>query len=396
MLTPKTIEIVKSTAPILAQTGPSLTEYFYERLFAHYPELQNIFNMSNQTNNAQREALFNAVYGYAANIDNIEALLPVVEKIANKHASFNITPEMYDIVGETLLATIDELLSPGQEVLDAWAEAYGFLASVFISREEDIYQEKENAEGGWRGKRAFTVIKKEKQSDLITSFTFAPVDGKPVTAFKPGQYIGITIATPDLEFQEIRQYSLAAAHSPEHYRIAVKRENDGKVSNYLHDNVNVGDTVELTPPHGDFFFNSPATTPVTLISAGVGLTPTLSMLETLSGNHKAEINWLHAAEHSGLHAFAEQTKQLTKQHGEGEHNIWYNTPLLDDLPGEDFDYLGFMDLSRVSHITKDPEQHYYMCGPVGFMQSIASQLTKVGVKAENIHYECFGPHKVLS
>lgn len=122
MLKQSTIDIVKSTAPLLADTGPKLTAHFYDRMFNHNPELKDIFNLTHQKNGAQREALFNAVHGYAANIDNIEVLLPVVEKIAQKHTSFNITADQYQIVGGHLLATIDELFSPGQEVLEAWGE----------------------------------------------------------------------------------------------------------------------------------------------------------------------------------------------------------------------------------------------------------------------------------
>lgn len=81
MLSQSTIDIVKSTAPLIAEAGPSMTAYFYDRMFKHHPELKDVFNLTHQDTGRQREALFNAVYGYAANIDNIEVLLPVVEKL---------------------------------------------------------------------------------------------------------------------------------------------------------------------------------------------------------------------------------------------------------------------------------------------------------------------------
>lgn len=253
MLKQSTIDIVKSTAPLLAQTGPALTAHFYNRMFTHNPELNDIFNLTHQENGAQREALFNAVYGYAANIDNIEVLLPVVEKIAQKHTSFNITEEQYQIVGSHLLATIDELFTPGQEVLDAWGEAYGFLAQVFIDREETIYSETEAKTGGWRGTREFVLKEKHKESAVITSFVFEPADQQPVVDFIPGQYVGIYLTPEQFEYQEIRQYSLSDAPNGNSYRISVKRESEGVVSNFLHDHLNVGDTVKLAPPCGDFF-----------------------------------------------------------------------------------------------------------------------------------------------
>src|SRR5690606_25022093 len=118
MLDAQTIAVVKSTIPLLAATGPKLTAHFYDRMFSHNPELKEIFNMSNQRNGDQREALFNAICAYATNIENLAVLLPAVEKIAQKHTSFQIKPEQYNIVGGHLLATLDEMFSPGEEVLN--------------------------------------------------------------------------------------------------------------------------------------------------------------------------------------------------------------------------------------------------------------------------------------
>ncbi|KAI4637070.1 hypothetical protein J4E78_011087, partial [Alternaria triticimaculans] len=123
-------------------------------MLSHHPELKNVFNMNNQRNGDQREALFNAICAYGANLENLAVLLPAVEKIAQKHTSLNIQPAQYAIVGENLLATIKELLNPGEEALAAWGRAYGVLADVFINREEEIYQATEQQTGGWRGTRA--------------------------------------------------------------------------------------------------------------------------------------------------------------------------------------------------------------------------------------------------
>ncbi|STI16370.1 flavohemoprotein [Escherichia coli] len=92
MLDAQTIATVKATIPLLVETGPKLTAHFYDRMFTHNPQLKEIFNMSNQRNGDQREALFNAIAAYASNIENLPALLPAVEKIAQKHTSFQIKP----------------------------------------------------------------------------------------------------------------------------------------------------------------------------------------------------------------------------------------------------------------------------------------------------------------
>lgn len=394
MLSQSTIDIVKATAPAVAQTGPALTAHFYERMFSHNPELKDIFNMSNQRNGDQREALFNAICGYAANIENLEALLPVVEKIAHKHTSFMITAEQYQIVGGHLLGTIDELLSPGQEVLDAWGEAYGLLANIFINREEEIYQENESANGGWRGLREFEVISKQQESSVITSFVFKPIDGKPVVDFNPGQYLGIYFDNNEFEHQEIRQYSLSAKPNGETYRISVKRENAGLVSNHLHDTLAVGDKVKLAPPAGDFFLNKDSDKPAVLISAGVGLTPMLSMLEELQDKEVAT-TWLHAAENGQQHAFKEHAQSLCQSRNDFQYVTWYNNPSAQDVPAEDYQYQGLIDLSKLSETQLPRDSEVYFCGPVPFMQSVAKQLTELGFAPSQIHYECFGPHKIL-
>ncbi|MCS0443130.1 NO-inducible flavohemoprotein [Vibrio diabolicus] len=394
MLSNQTIEIVKATAPLIAETGPKLTAHFYERMFTHNPELKDIFNMSNQRNGDQREALFNAICAYAANIENLPALLGAVEKIAHKHTSFLITKDQYQIVGKHLLATIDELFNPGQEVLDAWAEAYGVLANVFIQREEQIYQQNEALEGGWRGLREFELVDKQIESEHICSFVFKPTDGQKVAPYKPGQYLGIYINSDQLENQEIRQYSLSSAVQENTYRISVKREEGGKVSNFLHDSLNIGEKVQLAAPAGDFFMDAEPQTPVVLISAGVGLTPTLSMLESLSA-HQAPVTWVHATENGQQHAFKQHVNQLVAAKENMNALVWYNHPTTEDKLGEDFHFKGFVNLYEIEAALKQDNVQVYFCGPVGFMQHVAKQLLELGVPQEQFHYECFGPHKVV-
>ncbi|SUW62658.1 Nitric oxide dioxygenase [Buttiauxella agrestis] len=396
MLDAQTIAVVKSTIPLLAATGPKLTAHFYERMFSHNPELKEIFNMSNQRNGDQREALFNAICAYATNIENLAVLLPAVEKIAQKHTSFQIKPEQYDIVGGHLLATLDEMFSPGEEVLDAWGKAYGVLAGVFINREAEIYQDNAAKNGGWEGTRAFRIVAKEPQSTLITSFEFEPVDGKSVADYQPGQYLGVWLKPEGFPHQEIRQYSLTRKADGKSYRIAVKREDLGQVSSWLHNHAQVGDEVHLAAPAGDFFMDVNAQTPVTLISAGVGQTPMLAMLDTLAKTqHAAQVNWFHAADHSDVHAFADEVTLLGAQLPRFENHVWYRQPRENCRAQAKFDSEGLMDLVALESKISAPDMQFYLCGPVSFMRFAAEQLVKLGVEQSRIHYECFGPHKVM-
>ncbi|MCH7371525.1 MULTISPECIES: NO-inducible flavohemoprotein [Aeromonas] len=397
MLDQGTIAVIKSTIPLLESAGPALTQHFYQRMFSHNPELKDVFNLAHQRSGGQPLALFNAVAAYAKNIDNLGALAGAVERIAHKHTGFLIQPEQYHIVGSHLLATLKELGGSAvtDEVLDAWGKAYGVLAGIFIGRESEIYQERAAQAGGWQGARLFIIKEKRKESELITSFVLAPVDGKPVLAFKPGQYLSIQLNHPTLEYQEIRQYSLSDAPNGRDYRISVKREPQGQVSNLLHDQLQAGDEVALMPPTGDFFLQADASSPVVLLSAGVGLTPMLSMLnQRLAEPQAADIRWLHACEQGAVHAFKEEIQAKSRQHAHLQSRVWYRTPAEQDVEGEDYDFSGTMALEQVTDLIP-AHAHYYFCGPLPFMKAIKAQLLTLGVPAERMHYEVFGPHQDL-
>ncbi|GAL33433.1 flavohemoprotein [Vibrio maritimus] len=227
MLSNQHIEIIKSTIPLLESAGPALTQHFYQRMFAHNPELKDIFNMTHQKSGRQSVALFEAVAAYAKNIENLAALSAAVERIAHKHTSFHIKAEHYQIVGHHLIETLRELapeaFTPAVE--EAWTEAYLFLAQIFIDREEELYQLREKALGGWRGTRRFVVVEKTPESELVTSFVLEPEDGGKVLDYQPGQYLGIQVSPTGSDNVEIRQYSLSQAPTGSNYRISVKKSN---------------------------------------------------------------------------------------------------------------------------------------------------------------------------
>ncbi|MXP61155.1 NO-inducible flavohemoprotein [Pantoea sp. Taur] len=394
MLDAQTIATVKSSLPAIAQLGPQLTGHFYQRLLTAHPELKNVFNMNNQRSGNQREALFNAVVAYGSNLKNLAVLLPAVEKIAQKHTSLNIQPAQYAVVGETLLATIEELLNPGDDVLQAWGKAYGVLADVFIQREEAIYCASEEKVGGWRGARDFRIRAINTESSVIKSFELVPNDGQPVADFLPGQYLAVSLRPEGNENIQHRQYSLTHRPNAKSYRIAVKREEHGSVSGWLHTHAKVGDIVQCTAPAGDFYLQTKGTAPITLISAGVGQTPMLAMLASLAEQQYAgAVNWLHAAECGTQHAFADEVQATGARLPHFTSHIWYREP--ESVDSGRFDAQGFMDLAGISSQLNQADRQFWLCGPLPFMQFVARQLVDAGISADRIHYEVFGPHKVL-
>jgi nitric oxide dioxygenase len=398
MLTQTTIATVKATAPVLAEHGYTIIQRFYKRLFEAHPELKNLFNMRHQERGEQQRALAVAVLAYATNIDNLPALEPAVVRIAHKHASLNVRPEQYPVVGEHLLAAIKEVLGSAatDAIIAAWAEAYRELADIFIGAEARLYDEAAARPGGWRGWRNFVVRNKRQESDVITSFFLEPEDGTPIADFKPGQYISTVVDVPRLGLQQVRQYSLSDAPNGRSYRISVKRESEGTeqaagyVSNLLHDYVHKGDVVKITPPFGAFHVDMDATTPVVLLSGGVGLTPLVSMLKAVLKDTDREVVFVHGARNGRVHAMKERIKASADTNRRLTSIVFYDAPLDDDIQGYDYDHTGLVDLRRISESVLKPDADYYICGPIPFMRLQVEALKALRVPEARIHYEVFG------
>lgn len=399
MLTQATRDTVKATAPVLAAHGYDIIKHFYRSLLGTHPELKNIFNMRHQERGQQQQALARAVYAYAANIDDPTCLAAVLEGIANKHASLGVKPEQYPIVGEHLLASIKAVLGEAatDDIISAWAQAYGNLADILMGRESALREHTAGERGGWTGWRDFGVRSKQPESDVITSFVLEPADGGPVVNFEPDQYIGVAVHVPRLGLQQIRQYSLSDAPNGRSYRISVKREagpapgQEGYVSPLLHDHVQVGDTIRLAPPYGNFFVDVNATTPVVLISGGVGLTPMISMLNRVLQTPGRQIVFVHGARNSAVHAMKDHLRATAARYPNFTPFIFYNEPLPQDRQGVDFDYAGFVDIDRIADAILLPGADYYICGPIPFMRLQHDALIARGIKEPCVHYEVFGP-----
>ncbi|MGW8958879.1 NO-inducible flavohemoprotein [Paenibacillus sp. NPDC055715] len=400
MLSEQTIVTIKSTVPVLEVHGTTITKLFYQMMFEAHPELLNIFNHANQKQGRQQGALANVVYAAAQHIDRLEEILPVVRQIAHKHRSLGIKPEHYPIVGKYLLAAIKDVLGEAatDEIIDAWADAYGVIARVFIDVEADMYKEAEQQRGGWSGFKGFVVQKKIKESDEITSFYLVPQDGQELPVFEPGQYISLQAHIPGEPNTHIRQYSLSDAPGQPYYRISVKREAAvtsrpaGKVSVYLHEQVQEGDVLQVSAPAGDFTLDRTDHRPVVLISAGVGLTPMVSMLASLVRSAlDRPITFIHAAVNGDHHALRDEVDKLVLPHAQATAWWCYSRPTEQDRLTQAFHKEGRLDLSWLQSVIPDRNAQYYFCGPEAFMQSVYGLLKEWNIPASDIHYEFFGP-----
>lgn len=387
MLKQETVQIIKATVPVLEVHGVEITKTFYKNMFKKHPELLNIFNHTNQEKGRQQTALANTVYAAAVHIENLEAILPAVMQIAHKHRSLGILPEHYPIVGENLLQAIKEVLGDAatDDIINAWAEAYGVIADIFIQVEEELYQKTEE-NGGWRLFKPLKVAKKEVESDLVTSVYFVTEDGSPLPAYQPGQYISVRVKLPNEEYLMNRQYTLSQANAEEGYRISVKRENDntpnGKVSNFIHDELQVGDTVDVSAPAGVFTLEN-TSAPVTFISGGIGVTPLNSMLQSLADDATTEVNFIQCARNEKVVAFSDEIQEKINTLPKGSYTALYSDD--DNLITKEILAEKVSDNADV-----------YVCGPVGFMEAVIKNLHEIGVGDEKIHYEFFGPAMQLA
>ena len=395
MLTDSQRAIVSSTVPLLEQGGEALTTYFYKMLLDEHPEVRPFFNETHQAKGDQPRALANGVLMYAKHIDRLEAMGPLATQIVNKHVALQVLPEHYPIVGRCLLRAIRDVLGAEvatDAVMDAWTAAYGQLADILIGAERTRYDAQAAAPGGWRGQRAFTVQRKVRESAEITSFHLVPADGGALMDFAPGQYIGLCLVAQGKDIR--RNYSLSAAPNGQSYRISVKREPGGVASNHLHDQVHEGDTLQLLPPSGGFVL-AEGERPVVLISGGVGITPTLALLEQALAA-KRPVTFIHCARNGAVHAFREHIDEAAARHPGLLQRYYCYDEVTQGAPGlpHAVGRLG-LDLLRrwLPGGTRDVDA--YFLGPKPFMQQVRRGLRDWGVPDAQSRFEFFGPASAL-
>jgi len=397
MASQKTIEIVKSTAPVLKEHGEEITKVFYKILLEDHPALKNVFNMTHQKQGSQPKVLANAIFQYATYIDKLENLDSTVKSIVQKHVSLSIQPEMYPIVGKYLLLAIKEVLNDAatDDIINAWSEAYANLAEIFISLEEEVYDKVSATKGGFRGQEEFVVIKKEEESSLITSFYLKNVKREEVPSFLPGQYVAVSVSIPGEEHLHTRNYSLSDCNCKDYLRISVKKEigsSKGIVSNYLHENVQVGDMLKLGVPAGDFVLQN-SDKPVLLIGGGVGVTPLLSMYNSLVNKTTRNVTFVQCVLNSKHHAFKGELINGLKNNV--NYVTLYSDPLESDVLGKDYDVRGFIQ-AEVLETYLTPDTEIYFCGPTPFMANVIKITRELNIEPSNVNYEFFGPSEELN
>ena len=254
--------------------------------------------------------------------------------------------------------------------------------------------------------RAFVVDRKVPESETITSFYLAPEDGGSLNDFLPGQFLTFRLSIPGEAEPVIRTYSLSDRPDQDYYRVSIKHElappdqpdvPPGLSSSYFHDQAEVGAALRVGPPRGKFHLDRDSRRSVVLLSAGVGLTPMISMMNELVQNDPGRPVWfIHGVRNGREHAMGEHVRQSARENGNVTTHIRYSDPSPEDAEGRDYDSTGHVDIALLKQILAFDDYEFYLCGPPPFMKSLYCGLLSLGVAESRIHYEFFGPASVLA
>ena len=248
----------------------------------------------------------------------------------------------------------------------------------------------------WSGFRLLRATSVHRETSEVTSIVLSAVDGTPLPPALPGQYLVLRLVPDKKSPPIVRSYSISGPSGSGSYRISVKRDK-GPGSRYLVDCAQFGDTFEVGAPRGEFVLRS-SVRPVVLLSAGIGITPVLSMLHALASTdaeaHR-EVWWIHAARNANERAFTEEAGKLLQMIPGSHSTIAYSKPSPSDRIGNNFDIQGHLGLSSLQSLGLPMKAEFYLCGPTGFLSDIRRDLGSLGILADAMHQEVFGPSAAI-
>ena len=240
--------------------------------------------------------------------------------------------------------------------------------------------------GSWNGFRELVLVDKIEVCPGIISFYFKSKDGGKLVKHTAGQFLPFKIKTDDAKYKNvIRTYSLSMFPNDDTYRISVKKIDGGLISSYLHENLNIGDSIEAMVPTGLFTIKNKSND-IVLISGGIGITPLLSMLYDESVNRN-NIHFIQAVQNSAIHPFKDDIAAIADLR-KINNTVFYSQPLDTDKEGIDYNFKGYVNkdfLKKNVNLSSD----FYLCGPPPFMKAVESTLLELGVKKDKINYELF-------
>ncbi|RFB83474.1 oxidoreductase [Rhizobium leguminosarum bv. trifolii] len=250
--------------------------------------------------------------------------------------------------------------------------------------------------------RPFIVVRKVRESSTICSFHLAPKRPEDWRPFEAGQFLTIQVPVA-AGGSVVRNYTVSSAPAEVGlYRITVKKElapsdgiEDGLSSCWLHDIVEEGAILHIDRPRGAFKLDRSSVRPVILLSGGVGITPTVSMLKVLAADSDRPVWFIHACDSGEVHALADEVEALCFQRPGISVHYCYRFPTAEDIEKTRHHSVGFVSRQTLQSLLPLDDYEVYMCGPPPFMQAMYSLLTGLGIEKSRIAYEFFGPASLL-
>jgi ferredoxin-NADP reductase/MOSC domain-containing protein YiiM len=242
----------------------------------------------------------------------------------------------------------------------------------------------------WPGFRPLRVAGVDREAVNVVSLSIEQPDPAPLPAALPGQFLVLRLRTIPNGPMLLRNYSMSGMPGARTYRVSVKRETNGVVSSYLYDNVHAGDSLEVSAPRGGFILRS-GDAPVVLLSAGIGATPVLAMLHSLSSAaSRREVWWIYGARNRAQHPFAKESRGLLQTLVNSRSHIVYSKPDSGDNLGVDYDSAGHVDAPLLDRLGVARDADFYLCGPTSFLRDLNAGLKTWGADSTRIHAEVFG------
>ncbi len=323
--------------------------------------------------------MLNAAISLAAIAFLLALMAYLIQLISNNFRFFKISRRSSELEADLLRARVDQIVDRIR----------------MDSRSENVI---------WNGFRKFQIVLKVKETDQVSSFYLSPHDGKPLPPFQPGQYLTFKLNIPGNPKPVIRCYSLSdSPNHPDYYRVTIKRllppENNsappGLGSNFFHDMLNERDIVDVKAPSGHFYLDMASTSPVVLIGGGVGITPVLSMLNTITEKDargavsKRETWFFLGVRNRSEHMMKEHLENVARNHPNVKLNVCYSRPRAEDAKGKDYHHEGHISGSLLKEVLPSNNFDFYICAPPKMIETLRQDLEQWGVSEKNIHYEAF-------
>ncbi len=239
----------------------------------------------------------------------------------------------------------------------------------------------------WQSFRPLVVLSNRPEAEGIRTILLASPDGSILPSFRPGQHIVLKLSDPQRE-PLVRTYSLSGSPKDGSYRITIKREQNGLGSRYFQDALLDGTRVEASAPRGSFTLEPDSTKPLVFLSAGIGITPLLSMLHSVAHTNRS-VFWIHTTRSSRTLCFRDEILSLLATLPNAKRLVAFTHPGSEDQIGLDYDLAGRLNMERLEGLGLPEDAAFYLCGPSPFLKTFSEGLIDSRVQPHSIHVESF-------